>query len=230
MTEIFNKLAVIRVEMSEEDRVVHLLASLPKSYNTLVTALEASPDVPKMDIVTEKLLYQESKQKRSVKYPEEALPIHHRYSQRKQGPRCHFCHKIGHLQQNCIARAKSEKKREESAGKNPKHKANQVRSEMKSKSDSDSSTVGLVTRSLLSASTSDQSTDAWLIDSGATCHICNNRELFVQYEVFEKPQEVSVGNGYTLEATGSGIIALTLELPDHKQESANCRMYCTYLS
>ena len=80
----------------------------------------------------------------------------------------------------------------------------------------DSSTVGLVTCSLLSANTSDQSTDAWLIDSGATCQICNNRELFVQYEVFGKPQEVSVGDGYTLEATGSAIVALTLELPDHK--------------
>ena len=99
--------------------------------------------------------------------------------------------------------------------------------EIKSESDSYSSTVGLVTRSLLSASTSDQSTDAWLIDSGATCtctcRICNNRELFVQYEVFEEPQEVSVGDGYMLEATGSGIVALTLELPDHK--TRKCKLH-----
>ena len=37
MTEIFNELLVIGVEMTEEDRVVHLLTSLPESYNTLVT-------------------------------------------------------------------------------------------------------------------------------------------------------------------------------------------------
>ena len=118
---------------------------------------------------------------------------------------------------------KSKRKQEESAGKNSKHKANQVRSEIKSESDSDSSTVGVVTRSLLSVSTSDQSTDAWLIDSGATCHICNNRELFVQYEVFEKPQEISVGDGYMLQAIGSGIIALTLELSDHK--TRKCKLH-----
>ena len=100
--------------MLEEDRVVHLLASLSKSYDTLVIALETSLDVPKMDVVTEKLLNQESNQKSSIKNPEEALPTHHRYSQIKQGPRCHFCQCRGHLQQNCIARAKSEK-REESA-------------------------------------------------------------------------------------------------------------------
>ncbi len=41
MTEIFEALAVIGDAVSEEDRVVHLLASLPESFNVLVTALEA---------------------------------------------------------------------------------------------------------------------------------------------------------------------------------------------
>ena len=39
-------LSVIGDSLNEEDRVVHLLASLPESY-MLVTALEASQDVPK---------------------------------------------------------------------------------------------------------------------------------------------------------------------------------------
>ena len=47
MTEIFNELSVIGVEMTEQDSVVYLLTSLPELHNTLVTALEASPDVPK---------------------------------------------------------------------------------------------------------------------------------------------------------------------------------------
>ena len=34
--------------IKEEDRVVYLLASLHDSFNTLVTALEANEDVPKM--------------------------------------------------------------------------------------------------------------------------------------------------------------------------------------
>ena len=45
--------------VSEEDRVVHLLASLPESFNMLVTALEANPEVPKMENATECLLYEE---------------------------------------------------------------------------------------------------------------------------------------------------------------------------
>jgi hypothetical protein len=55
MTEISNELSVMGVEMEEEDKVVHLLANLPESYNTLFTALEACPQVPRMEVVTEKL-------------------------------------------------------------------------------------------------------------------------------------------------------------------------------
>lgn len=70
--------------MSEEDKVVHLLANLPKLHNTLVTALEACPEVPKMDVVTEKLLYEESKQSRiCIKDSEEALLTHHMCSPTK---------------------------------------------------------------------------------------------------------------------------------------------------
>ena len=42
MTEIFDGLTFIDDPITEEDRVVHLLASLPESYDILVTALEAN--------------------------------------------------------------------------------------------------------------------------------------------------------------------------------------------
>lgn len=50
MTEIFNELSVIGDKL-------YLLASLPDSFNMLVTALEAHTDVPDMKTVTERLLY-----------------------------------------------------------------------------------------------------------------------------------------------------------------------------
>ena len=42
---------------------MHLLASLPESFNVLVTALEANPDVLKLEVVTERLLHEERKEK-----------------------------------------------------------------------------------------------------------------------------------------------------------------------
>jgi hypothetical protein len=42
---------------------VHLPASLPDTYDVLVTVLEANKDVPKMEVVTERLLHEERKLK-----------------------------------------------------------------------------------------------------------------------------------------------------------------------
>jgi hypothetical protein len=63
MVEVFKQLAVINDPVQEEDQVIYLLAGLPESYNMLVTALEANADVPKLDVVTERLLHEERKQK-----------------------------------------------------------------------------------------------------------------------------------------------------------------------
>ena len=61
MTEILDSLAVIGDPVSEGNRVVHLLASLPESFNMLATAPEANPEVLKMEAVTERLLHEERK-------------------------------------------------------------------------------------------------------------------------------------------------------------------------
>ena len=68
--EIFDSLAVIGDAVNEEDRVVHLLASLPESFNMLVTALEANHEVPKMETFTKRLLHEE----RNMKEREDTLP------------------------------------------------------------------------------------------------------------------------------------------------------------
>ena len=61
MTEPFEGLSVVGDPISEEDRAVYLLVSLPESYDMLVTAVEANVDVPKMEVVMEHLLHEERK-------------------------------------------------------------------------------------------------------------------------------------------------------------------------
>ena len=91
MSEICDELSAIVETVGEEDRVVHLLASLPESYSVLVTALEANADVPSLAIVEEKLLHEETKMK-SKPIQEEALAVSF-----KKKLRCHFCNKPGHF-------------------------------------------------------------------------------------------------------------------------------------
>lgn len=61
MTELFKELSVSGAPMEEEDKVVTLLASLPDSFNMLVTALEANAEVPSMEVVTERLIHEHRK-------------------------------------------------------------------------------------------------------------------------------------------------------------------------
>lgn len=51
MLETFNELSIVSDAITDEDRVVYLFASLPESFNTLVTALESNCTVPEMEIV-----------------------------------------------------------------------------------------------------------------------------------------------------------------------------------
>ena len=58
----------IDAPVSDEDKVVHLLASLPDSFGVLVTALEANSEtVPKLELVTDRLLLEEQKLKRKTR-------------------------------------------------------------------------------------------------------------------------------------------------------------------
>ena len=63
VTETFDGLSVIGDPISDEDCVVHLLATFPESYNVLVTALQGNEAVPRMEVVTERLLHEERKLK-----------------------------------------------------------------------------------------------------------------------------------------------------------------------
>ena len=109
-TEIFNELSVIGDNVDDEDRVVYLLASLPDSYEMLVTALEASENVPTMETVIERLLHEERKRKEkdqgtsSAASPcEEVMTVKYK----KRGPRCYFCNRFGHIQRFCHKREKA---------------------------------------------------------------------------------------------------------------------------
>ena len=96
--------------VKEEDRVVYLLASLLDSYNVLVTALEASAEVPKMEVVTERLLHEERKMKNRLTLSGDEEAMAAKYQGYGRGPRCHFCKKFDHIKRNCEEFVKSKRR------------------------------------------------------------------------------------------------------------------------
>ena len=159
------ELAIVGDAIEEEDRVVYLLASLPDSFNTLVTALEASEEVPNMEVVTERLLHAERKQKgkSSPDSSGEKAMTTNSEVEVHSGPQCHYCKKYGHILRNCTKRIRAEEEKAKQGGsetvgsKSPKGKK-----------------VGLVTQHVLGVR---EPAHDWIVDSGATCHICNSKAV-----------------------------------------------------
>ena len=102
MVEIFGELAVIGCPVEEEDKVVQILTSLPDSYNMIVTAFEASSEVPNLAVVTEKLLNEERKMKEKMStgdgpgFSGDAL-----FVSSKTTKRCFYCGQSGHIKRFC---------------------------------------------------------------------------------------------------------------------------------
>ena len=213
MTEVFDALSVVGDPVSEEDRVVHLLASLPDSYNMLVTALETNAEVPKMELVTERLLHEERKmkdRKSTDSSYEKAMTVKQPF---RKGPKCHHCGKFGHIKRNCRKFAQENKfnSADKEQRKSTKHRATTAETKQTDSSSSDGESIGLVVRHAFSASVGRH--DSWIIDSGATCHMCHDKGLFVELCKLEKPLEVTLGDGYDLHAVGRGVVLLETKLP-----------------
>ncbi|GJY64793.1 retrovirus-related pol polyprotein from transposon TNT 1-94 [Tanacetum coccineum] len=51
-------------------------------------------------------------------------------------------------------------------------------------------------------------TDDWWYDSGATTHVCNNRDLFKTYKKTEDKHEVMMGDNHTSKVIGSGNVEI----------------------
>ena len=92
---------------------------------------------------------------------------------RGKGPRCHYCKWLGHVQKNCFECTRAEKDKDK--GQDPRGSGRQTKP-----------AVGLVTCHALG--TSNVQGDYWIVHSGATCHICNDKSLFENFKSLQKPR------------------------------------------
>ena len=204
MTEIFQELAVMGDNINDEEKVIYLLASLPESFEMLVTALQSHSEVPRWEVVIERLLYEESKNKeREGKKNNEMNALASTHTKRGHSIRCGFRGKNAHTQRHCYSRKKLFKR----DSCNISHENDDV--------------IGLIASNAL---VTNERTN-WIVDSGASCHMCTNYEKFIDYEKFDVVQNITLGDGYCVEAIGKGTIELLVNSFQNRRQK--CKLYET---
>ena len=81
---------------------------------------------------------------------------------------------------------------------------------------SDSESTGLVVQHALSASSNGR--DQWILDSGATCHRCNDAATFSDLRPLSISLNVALGDGRNIQAVGQGNVVLLMNV-SHGKES-----------
>lgn len=212
MKDLTGKLSAIGAAISEEDQVVTLLGSLPDSYDTLVTALEARVDDLTLEFVHQSLINEEQKRKENqhsvAKSSDAALVSQRRQNYTHRKPiTCYKCQKQGHIKSQCPENKRTHSTYQHKA----KHAATTSTSVDEEVDSEENAFVGSINKTSDFLST-------WLIDSGASRHMTPYRSMFIEYEKLDKPEKVGLGDGRTVDATGVGKVKVALKINHNKVE------------
>jgi len=118
---------------------------------------------------------------------------------RKKGPKCHHCGKIGHRKRDCWDLIGKKADRSQKELSYSKQKANKAEVKKCDYDSSCSDTVGLIV-TLAGIAGAAVHQNSWIVDSDATCHMCNDSKYFAELRDLEQPQEVSLEDGHAFKA------------------------------
>ncbi|KAF2359734.1 Zinc finger CCHC-type [Trinorchestia longiramus] len=156
--ELFEELVIIGDAIVEEKRVIILLSSLPDRFSTLVPALEANEKILAWEVVTERLLNEERRQRGGPGTSDSSEKLLVSFKRNKNLIKCFECGKEGHIKRQC--RVFEERLRKE----NRTFQANKA-------VDARSSSTGETIMFTSAFPIFNVDCDSWIVDSDATQHI-----------------------------------------------------------
>lgn len=192
--KLFQRLAALgENSLPDNWRVAIVLSSLPKSYDSMASALEMRrEDELTMSLVQSKLLDEYKRRHEGEEQHGESV-----LNTMKSKITCFYCQKDGHMKKDCRKLKAWRKKQPESddnAGPN-EEKANVAKESTQTDN-----------KELL-FSLSSFGRDAWIIDSGATSHITGNKRFFVSINDAYRG-EVDLADGTKVSIIGRGTCAI----------------------
>ena len=217
MKAITDKLAAINAAVSEEDQVVTLLGSLPDSYATVVTALEARGDDVRLEFVSQTLLNEEQKREqsslasggvqssvRNPAYSDTAMAADDHRSSRG----CYACGSPSHYQRNSPNsgyRSRGSSARGRGRGRRNNYYSHEAKQTVQG--DGESAFMTSETSAVI---------EQWMIDSGATSHMARSRDDFCEYAQLTVPESVVIADGSEVKVLGKGTVKLRVRVGANK--------------
>ncbi|KAF1313844.1 Integrase catalytic core protein, partial [Globisporangium splendens] len=186
--ELVVSMEAVGEPMDEGRQLVILLGSMPSEFDILVSIIENTLNPTLID-VKEKLLKEDEKHKVKVS-SETAFKARATGSRHKNTKKASFGKqrpKTGTFGGKCYACGKLG------------HKAVSCNQRMKSESDE------------LTFMASNVKSDGWLLDSGASSHMTPFKDDFTMYETLENAVAITIADGATMSAVGTGDIVIALK-------------------
>lgn len=188
-------------DVPEKMVITKIIMALPEKFKHFRSAWESVPtENQNINHLTARLLIEEG---RIGKDREETVALvsrrfegkcygcgkaGHSKSRCKRNLECYYCKMKGHLMRDCY------KKQKDIAGNKYRGQYNKHNKDF----------------ALVSTSNEIKSrvnTD-WFLDSGASQHMCKDKELFQNYEVLSMAKNIKIGDGSIMKAIGMGIVRL----------------------
>lgn len=204
LENLAHRLRLMGEQIPDSMIITKILMTLPSSYRYFVSSWESAPAAERtLTNLTSRLSIEESRNSAQEKSEAEALASkvqRHKPQQRKnmRGPprpgKCYECHEPGHWARNCPKRKSGsnnggDKKTWSNSGGNKKPQGE-----------------GLVSEALTSVGSEETGSQEWILDTGASDHMCNVKQWFTTYEEFDEPRSVRVGDGGRIDAYGKGCV------------------------
>ena len=165
---LFEKLANAGTKLDGDLQVILVFRSLPSSFDALTTTLEnRSEDELTLALTKDKIIDEVQKRREAVPMDSTVLKV----DGKMRGIVCHHCQKVGHKKKDCMSWQKyhGENSRSHQIVANETKKVVRQRAKAKKVTSGDENFV---------FSACEGPRTKWIVDSGASSHMCSNRDFF----------------------------------------------------
>lgn len=190
LRSIVSKLSTISVVISDDQYVIILLRSLPQEFDQLVVTLENLENL-KIEDVHARIIREEERRKSKIDNSQStALQSHVKHHPMRKTFKCYYCNKPGHKMAQCRRKKYDDQRKQ--------------RTNVPTSSDEKQSYAMIAT--------TNNRSEEWFVDSGASYHITGNEKL-LQKESIKKiaPVSILLGNGTKVQACETGTVKMIIE-------------------